>query len=123
MAPLVTVIRTPEIAAVESAGEVPRYHGFQRWQARAEDTDVDFERRPDCRQRVVPGYVCVVQEDQQGLQAQDRDDASEASECEDDHQRYALTFGKLELVEEGQREDGDEDVGHYVYAGVGEPEY
>jgi len=62
-----------------------------------------------------------VQEDQQGLQAQDRDDAGEAAEGEDDHQRYALPSGELQLVEEGEGQDGDEDVGYYVYAGVGEP--
>jgi hypothetical protein len=55
------------------------------------------------------------------LQAQDGDDAGEAAEGEDDHQGYALALGELELVEEGQGEDGDEDVGNYVYAGVGEP--
>jgi hypothetical protein len=32
-----------------------------------------------------------------------------------------LAFGELELVEEGQGEDGDEDVGYDIYAGVGEP--
>ena len=62
-----------------------------------------------------------MQEHQQGLQAEDRDDAGKATEGEDDHERYALAFRELELIEEGQREDGDEDVGYYIYAGVGEP--
>lgn len=95
------MIRAPQITTVESAGEVSRDHSFQRRQARAEDTDVYFQRRPDRRERVVPGDVCVVQEDQEGLQAENGDDAGEASEGEDDHQRYALAFGKLQLVEEG----------------------
>ena len=55
------------------------------------------------------------------MEAEDGDDAGEAAEGEDDHQGYALAFRELELVEEGQGEDGDEDVGYYVYAGVGEP--
>jgi hypothetical protein len=55
------------------------------------------------------------------LEAQDRDDAGEATEGEDDHQGYALTLGELQLIEEGQRKDGDEDVRYDVYAGVGEP--
>jgi hypothetical protein len=71
----------------------------------------------------MPGNVCVVQEDQQGLQAQDGDNAGEAAEGKDDHQCYALASGELQLVEEGQRENGDKDVRYDVYAGVGEPEY
>jgi hypothetical protein len=63
VAPLVTVIRTPEITVVESAGEVSRDHSFQSRQARTQDPDVHFERRPDRRERIVPGDVCVVQED------------------------------------------------------------
>jgi hypothetical protein len=55
------------------------------------------------------------------LQAEDGDDTGEAAEGEDDHERYALAFRELELIEEGEREDRDEDVGYYVYAGVGEP--
>jgi hypothetical protein len=55
------------------------------------------------------------------LQAEDRDDAGEAAEGEDDHQGYALAFGELQLIEEGQGKDGDQDVSYYVYAGVGEP--
>jgi hypothetical protein len=34
-----------------------------------------------------------------------------------------LASGELQLVEEGQRENGDKDVRYDVYAGVGEPEY
>jgi len=114
--------RPPKITTIERPWKVPRNHSLQRRQATTQNPDVHFQRRPDGRERVVPGDVRIVQEDQQGLQAQDRDDAGEAAEGEDCHEGYALAFGELELVEEGEGEDGDEDVCYYVYAGVGEPE-
>lgn len=50
----------------------------------------------------MPGDIFVVQEDEERLEAQDGDDAGEAAEGEDDHERYALAGGELELVEEGE---------------------
>ena len=110
-APLVTLVRAAEmIAAAEGPREPPRDHGLQRRQAGADDAGVDFEAGPDGRERVVVGDVGCLQEYEQGLQAQDGDDAGEAAEGEDDHQGDALAFGQLQLVEEGEGEGGDEDV-------------
>jgi hypothetical protein len=44
----------------------------------------------------VVGDVGRLQEDQEGLQAQDGNYAGEAAEGEDDLQGYALAFGELE---------------------------
>ena len=105
------LVRAAEVvAAAERSGEPPRDHGLQRGQAGADDAGVDFEAGPDGRERVVVGDVGGLQEDEQGLQAQDGDDAGEAAEGEDDHQGDALALGQLELVEEGEGEGGDEDV-------------
>jgi len=60
-------------------------------------------------------------EDEEGLQPEDGDDAGQASKGEDDHQGDALAFGELELVEEGEGEDGDEDVCYNVAAGESKP--
>lgn len=73
------------VAASEGAREAARDHCFEGGQAGAEDAGVDFERGPDCRERVVVGDVFGLQEDEERLQAQDGDDAGEAAEGEDDY--------------------------------------
>ena len=64
-----------EVIRVQQIGESAREQSFQSGEARAQDASVDLDIGPDRRQRVVPGDVRVVEEDEEGFEAEDRDDA------------------------------------------------
>ena len=62
-----------QVARVQQSWKCAREQRFQSGQAGANNSCIDFSRRPNGGERIVPRHVRVVKEDKEGFEAEDGD--------------------------------------------------